>query len=52
MTENINPTTKRFARTTQQPVIEHYKRPVNKNYVFAILLIVGTIVGSILMKVI
>jgi hypothetical protein len=49
---DLNPTTKRFPRSTKQPVIEHYRRPLNKNYVFAILLIVGTIAGSILMKVI
>jgi hypothetical protein len=51
-TENINPTTKRFARTTEQPVFEHYKRPVNYYFVVATVLTVGTIAGLILIKVI
>jgi hypothetical protein len=56
---DLNPTTRCFPRSRMEayPIdymsgIEHYKRPSNKNYVFAILLIVGTIVVSIAMKVI
>jgi len=56
---DLNPTTRCFPRSRMEayPIdymsgIEYYKRPSNKNYVFAILLIVGTIVVSIAMKVI
>jgi hypothetical protein len=46
----INPTTRRFPRTTREAfseddvVIEHYRRPVNYFYVVAILSVVGIVV--------
>lgn len=49
---DLNPTTKCFSRTPEQPVFEHYKRPVNYYFVVAIVLTVGTIAGLILIKVI
>lgn len=55
---DLNPTTRRYPRTMyeafpfDQPLIEHYKRPSNKNYVVRTLSILGIIAISIAMKVI
>jgi len=56
--EDLNPTTRCYPRELRTafpfdyPVIEHYKRPPNKNYVVRTLLILGIIAVSIAIKVI
>jgi len=56
--KDLNPTTRCFPREMRtafpfdQQVIEHYKRPPNKNYVVRTLSILGIIAVSIAMKVI
>lgn len=54
---DLNPTTRCYPRTMyeafpfDQPLIEHYKRPSNKNYVVRILSTLGIIAVLIAMKV-
>jgi len=55
--KDLNPTTRCYPRTMyeafpfDQPLIEHYKRPPNKNYVVRTLSILGIIAVLIAIKV-